>query len=262
MRKIARKYKIIPIDFTEKLKSYKPEKPEIWCLIGNPGFGKTFLSKRIALKFSQYELTDISYSIDIPCRNSDWHSMESTRVEDEKAVTSEFVQDWLCLGLPVASDWARDLAKHKSDVDGLLLILDGMDEFTKKNPFEKSLLYMLLTRQTLHRSTIILTTRPGALTDISSQHTLHIDRFYKVLGFSPENRDIYFEKQIVGLKRLGVYRNLLSRFDEMSQLCLIPVNASLFVALLKDESVTIQTLTQLYRELTCYLYAGNSPGWP
>ena len=39
----------------------------------------------------------------------------------------------------------------------------------------------------------------------------------------------------------------------MSQLALIPVNASLFAALLKDESVSIHTLTQLYDELTCYL---------
>ena len=39
----------------------------------------------------------------------------------------------------------------------------------------------------------------------------------------------------------------------MSQLALIPVNASLFAALLRDESVSIHTLTQLYDELTCYL---------
>ena len=39
----------------------------------------------------------------------------------------------------------------------------------------------------------------------------------------------------------------------MRQLALIPVNASLFAALLKDESVSIHTLTQLYDELTCYL---------
>ena len=45
----------------------------------------------------------------------------------------------------------------------------------------------------------------------------------------------------------------MERYDEMSQLAFIPVNASLFAALLKDESVSIHTLTQLYDELTCYL---------
>ena len=256
LRKIANKeIEIIPVDFTEELQSYKPDIPEIWCLIGNPGCGKTFLAKRTALRFSQEELTQISYSIAIPCRNTDWHNMESTRFEEDRTITAEFVQEWLCIGLPVASDWPKDLSKHltKSDGEGLLLIIDGLDEFTKKVPFEKTLLYLLLTRQSLHRCNIILTTRPGAWTDISSKHELKVDRYYQVLGFSPENRDLYFEKQIVSEYRLNECKRLLERYDEMSQLALIPVNASLFAALLKDESVSIHTLTQLYDELTCYL---------
>ena len=181
--------------------------------------------------------------------------MESTRIEEDRTITAEFVQEWLCIGLPVASEWPKDLSKHltKSDGEGLLLIIDGLDEFTKKIPFEKTLLYLLLTRQSLHRSNIILTTRPGAWTDISSKHELKVDRYYQVLGFSPENRDLYFEKQIVSEYRLNECKRLLERYDEMRQLALIPVNASLFAALLRDESVSIHTLTQLYDELTCYL---------
>ena len=181
--------------------------------------------------------------------------MESTRMEEDRTITAEFVQEWLCIGLPVASEWPKDLSKHltKSDGEGLLLIIDGLDEFTKKVPFEKTLLYLLLTRQSLHRSNIILTTRPGAWTDISSKHELKVDRHYQVLGFSPENRDLYFEKQIVSEYRLNECKRLLERYDEMRQLALIPVNASLFAALLRDESVSIHTLTQLYDELTCYL---------
>ena len=138
LRKIARKeITIEPVDFTDELKSYKSATPEIWCLIGNPGCGKTFLAKRTALRFSQYELTQISYSIAIACRNTDWHNMESTRIEEDRTITAEFVQDWLCIGLPVASEWPKDLSKHltKSDGEGLLLIIDGLDEFTKKIPF-------------------------------------------------------------------------------------------------------------------------------
>ena len=256
LRKIASKQiKIIPVNFTEELISYEAGKSEIWCLIGNPGCGKTFLAKRTELRFSQAELTNVSYSIAIPCRNTDWHNLESKRIEEDWTITAEFVQEWLCIGLPVASEWPKDLSKHltKSDGEGLLLIIDGLDEFTKKVPFEKTLLYLLLTRQSLHRSNIKITTRPGAWTDISSKHELKVDRFYQVLGFSPENRDLYFEKQIVSEYRLNECKRLLERYDEMRQLALIPVNASLFAALLKDESVSIHTLTQLYDELTCYL---------
>ena len=47
---------------------------------------------------------------------------------------------------------------------------------------------------------------------------------------------------------------LLDIHDELNQLSLIPVNASLFAALLKGENYAyFNTLTKLYRELTLYL---------
>ena len=257
LRKIANKeVEITPVDFTEELKEYKPTKPEIWCLIGNPGCGKTFLAKRTALRFSSSELVDIQYTISIPCRSTDWHVMESTRYEEEKKVESEFIQKWLCLGLPVGPSWTMDLVKHlnESSGEGLLLIIDGLDEFTRNVPFGKTFLCLLLTRQSLTKSTIILTSRPGAWTDISSVHELKIDRYYQVLGFSPENRDLYFTKQIINETKLRACWDLMERHDEMKQLSLIPVNASLFAALLKgEESTSISTLSKLYYELTLYM---------
>ena len=243
----------IPVDFTKELITYKPTKPEIWCLLGNPGCGKTFLAKRTALRFSSSELVGIQYTVSIPCRSTEWHSMESTRYENEKKVESQLIQQWLCLGLPVGPSWTMDLAKHlnESSGEGLLLIIDGLDEFTRKVPFGETFLCLLLTGQSLTKSTIVITSRPGAWTDISSVHELKIDRYYQVLGFSPENRDLYFKKQIASETKLKACWELMDRHDEMNQLSLIPVNASLFAALLKGEySTSISTLSKLYYELT------------
>ena len=139
LRNIAnREVDVSPVDFTEELTSYKPTEPQIWCMIGNPGCGKTFLAKRTALRFSSNELVGIIYSISVPCRHPDWHSMEATRHEEEKKVESAFIQKWLCLGLPIGSSWSVDLAKHlhRTDGEGLLLIIDGLDELREKFPLK------------------------------------------------------------------------------------------------------------------------------
>ena len=256
IRKLNPRKKTKTVTRNLKLMTYETIKPEIWCIIGNPGCGKTFLAKRTALRFSSSELIGIKYSISIPCRSTDWHAMESTRYEEGIEIEKEYISKWLCLGLPKGANWSNDLAKHLagSDGEGLLMIVDGLDEFTRKVPFEKTFLCSLLTRQSLTRSTIILTSRPGAWTSISSANELIIDRYYQVLGFSPENRDLYFKKQITNESKQKQCWHLMERHDEINQLSLIPVNASLFAALMKGEaSTSINTLTQLYYELVLYM---------
>ena len=257
LRQISNKeVEVTPINFTEELESCDPSKPEIWCFIGNPGCGKTFLCNRTALRFGNNEVSRFSYSLCIPCRKKEWHEMESSRVEAGFPITTEFICQWLCLGLPVGPSWTTQLAKHitETDGEGLLLIVDSLDEFTKDVPFNKTLLFLLLTRQTLTRSFILLTSRPGTWTDVSTSHHLLISTFFQVLGFSPEQRDLYFEKQFEDTSLFDRCTGLLDRYDEMKQLSLIPVNASLFAALLKSEDgARIHTLTQLYYELILYL---------
>ena len=255
LRKIANKESVVsPVDFTEELLSYNPNKPEIWWLIGQIGCGKTFLAKRTALRYGNSELVNIQFTICIPCRNTDWHAMESTRYEDDKKVDSKFIHEWLRLGLPFGVSWSIDLATHlnKSDGEGLLLIIDGVGEFTNKVQFNKTFLYLLLTRQSLISATIILTSRPGFWIDIPA-HELKVDRYFQVLGFSPENRDLYFKKQIKDESKLGECFSLLERHEDINELSLIPVNASLFAALMKKDATLINSLTELFCELTLYL---------
>ena len=259
LRKIANKeVEIEPVNFTEEMKNYDPSQAKIWCLIGNPGSGKTFLCHMTALKFGKGQLSKFIYSISIPCRTPDWHDMETSRIDSKLPITSEFIQQWLCLGMPVGPSWTSDLAQHLVESDGqdLLLILDSMDEFVREVPFQKTLLFLLLTRRTLTHCTILLTSRPGAYTDISTAHSLHIDRFFHVLGFSPENRDLYFQKQLEneGEDKMNEWKRLLYLHDEIDQLSLVPVNASLFASLVRDlDKVSAQTLTQLYTQLSVYL---------
>ena len=136
--------------------------------------------------------------------------------------------------MPIGPSWASDLAKHilESDGEGLLLIIDSLDEFTKEVPFEQTLLFLLLTRRTLSQSTILITSRPGAYTIISSSYFLLIDRFFQAFGFSSKNRDRYFRMQLKP-EKLEQLNSLIHLHEEMNLLSLIPVYASLFAPLIR-----------------------------
>ena len=227
--------------------------PQIWCVIGNPGSGKSFLCHITALRFGKNQLPQFAYCLSIPCRNPEWHQMEQENAE--KQIDGDFIAKWMCLSMPIGPTWTSDLAKHilESDGEGLLLIIDSLDEFTKEVPFEQTILFLLLTRKALSQSTILITSRPGAYTVISSSHFLLIDRFFQVLGFSPKNRDRYFRIQLK-TEKLKQLKSLIHLHEEMNLLSLIPVNASLFAALIRGtENITAFTLTQLYSELITYL---------
>ena len=169
------------------------------------------------------------------CRNEEWHEIEKSREEKEEKITSQFVRKLIAKTLPLTAKWSESLSKYlvKSDGESLLLILDGFDEFTKDVPFKSTLLYSLLQRRILTRSAVIVTSRPGAWNELRNEHAqeLKIDTNYQVLGFSPSDRDSYFKTRISTEAKLNDTKELFFRHDEINQLSLVPVNASLFTSL-------------------------------
>ena len=246
------------VDFISLVSSLDSNEPEVLILIGNPGSGKTFLCKYLALLYGTYELNNFTYVLSVPCRNEGWHKMEKTRQENEIEIEEEFMQKWLSLSMPISIRWSKSLAKHitKTGGEGLLLIIDGVDEFIKDVPFKTTLLYFLLHKRILNRATVLVTSRPGAWNEIRGEHgqELKVDSNFQVLGFSPENGDSYFEKRIITEAKLRDTNELFFRHDEINQLSLVPVNASLFTSLFNaTNNILSQTLTHLYSALILYI---------
>ena len=246
------------VDFIPLVSSLDSNEPEVLILIGNPGSGKTFLCNYLALLYGTYELNNFMYVLSVPCRNEEWHKMEKWREENEIEIGEEFVQKWLSLEMPMGIRWSKSLAKHLTKIggEGLLLIIDGADEFIRDVPFKTTLLYFLLQKRILNRATVLVTSRPGAWNEIREEHgqELKVDSNFQVLGFSPEDRDSYFEKRIITEAKLRDTKELFFRHDEINQLSLVPVNASLFTSLFNaTNNILSQTLTHLYSALILYI---------
>ena len=152
------------VDFIELVSELIATEPEVLALVGNPGSGKTFLCKYMAFLYGTCKLKNFKYVVSVPCRNEEWHQMETARQNEKQEIDEEFIQKWFSLSLPVGSPWSKSLAKHltKSGGEGLLLIIDGADEFVREIPFRTTLLYFLLQKRSLNRASILITSRPGA----------------------------------------------------------------------------------------------------
>ena len=250
--------KVEVVDFESIVTTSDSSESKVWCLIGNPGSGKSFLCTHFAFLYGSHQLTNFRYTVSIPCRNPEWHQLEEARHEKQNKIDEEFILKWLTLSMSFGAKWSRSLSQHllRSDGEGLFIIMDGADEFIKSIPFDSTLLCKILERRFLTLSTILVTSRPSQWTELHLDYgkDLKIDDNFQVLGFSPQNRDLYFSKRIESVEKLNAVREMFVRHDEIKQLALVPVNASLFSSLFnQSDSILSETLSHLYLQLIVYI---------
>ena len=208
----------VPIKLEDIFKNTKGKRKKL-LIEGAPGCGKSTLSLDICrqwadgILFQQFQLVILM-------------RLREPVVQNADSIVSILPQRDV--------DMARDIAQKITACDGsdVLFVLDGWDEFRPTAPNHSVIHSLIFDEQMLHKSSIIITSRP---TSSASLHPIVTSRI-EVLGFTRSELRLYFAKCLQ--KDTNAADTLLQRIQEnpaVESSCYLPLNASILVHLFKCE---------------------------
>ena len=138
-------------------------------------------------------------------------------------------------------------ALEDSDGEGLLLILDGFDEFPA--PLRtSSFLVELIRGDLLPGCTVVVTSRPSATCDLK---LCKVDKHIEVLGFAQNEIDDFADTSFSSdPKLLADFKRYLSLNPAIRSLMYIPLNCAIVTEIFRRTRKPVsQTVTKLYLEM-------------
>ena len=244
------------------------EKQKI-LVVGRPGIGKTMFSTKILrdwasdnlLNKTQKSQIDFAFLIKLRMFNSTDKELNLRELLDHSEYSTALSED------------AWNYICHNPD--RVLIIFDGFDEYSRKTEINKDdvqhrnnkedrmpihfLLQKIVSGNFLTRSTVLMTTRPNAVSCIRS---LYFDKTVEILGFTTEQVEDYVEKftEGDGQKAETIKQHILNNLNILA-FCYVPVNcfiicSCLFQLLCKSTSPGLlpTTLTKIYSIAVKYFY--------
>ena len=204
---------------------------------GAPGGGKTTLSWELCRRWANGEVwTD--YSLVVLLRLRDENVQEAV----------ELVDLFQCED----TDYSKNIYAiiRKNHGQGILFILEGLDELTPSLRENDSIFMKLITGRLLPASTVLVTTRPWAVCDLHVTCSSRVDQFIEILGFSSEQIQEYIDLMI----KDGAPPELHEYIDSnprISSAMYNPLHARIVVEVYrenhdKSNSIFPNTTTELY----------------
>ena len=215
------------------------EKP-LHIVFGPPGVGKTSFSRHICSQFNTAPQSSISLVL--------LFFLREKRVAEAKSL-SDLLS---CYGLPDQKLDYDSLSQMITDNKGrgIQIIFDGLDERQELLKDESSIVTRLL-RGELKEAQIVVTSRPGIVTQLSK--LWHRASLYEVQGFSPQEVKQYVESFFVKEGDPSAASKLLSALADRPDLTgstYIPLNLWLICSVFSFKNCTLpDTLTQCYTAL-------------
>ena len=224
---------------------------------GAPGGGKTTLSWELCRRWANGEgWTD--YSLVVLLRLRDKNVQEAV----------ELVDLFQCEDTDDSKNIYTIIRKNHGQ--GILFILEGLDELTPSLRENDSIFMKLITGRLLPASTVLVTTRPWAVCDLPVTCSSRVDQFIEILGFSSEQIQEYIDLMI----KDGAPPELRKYIDSnprISSAMYNPLHARIVVEVYRENhensnSIIPNTKTELYTEysrvlIERYLHDNPESDW-
>ncbi len=204
---------------------------------GAPGGGKTTLSWELCRRWANDEVwTDYSLVVLLRLRDENV----------QKAV--ELVDLFQCED----TDYSQNIYAiiRKNHGQGILFILEGLDELTPSLRENDSIFMKLITGLLLPASTVLVTTRPWAVCDLPVTCSSRVDQFIEILGFSSKQIQKYIDLMIKDGAPPEL-REYVNSNPHISSAMYNPLHARIVVEVYrenhdKSNSIFPNTTTELY----------------
>ena len=208
--------------------------PKLVIIKGAPGVGKTTLSWELCRRWSRCELwTD--YSLVVLLRLRDKNIQTAAKPSDL------FQYDKSSVSLSI------ELDVQKSQGHGVLFVLEGLDELPEKYRKDKNSIFMkLITGHLLPASTVLVTTRPWAVSDLPKDCSHRLNQLIEILGFTEEQVKEYVSKMVSDKEAPAELQEYVDANPLISSAMYNPLHACIVVEVFRDCPESVNTMTELY----------------
>ena len=137
---------------------------------------------------------------------------------------------------------------------GVCFLFDGLDEFSPKDG-ENSIIFKIINKEYLSQSTVIVSSRPAAITKLRSRANKSIE----VLGFERDQIYDYFDHYPFSDSSMSAeLKSYLSSHPNVLHMCYLPIHAAMVGFLYKVTRSVPQTESEMYKHLIHFIDSKTS----